>query len=127
VTEYATFTAKVREVQEDAAQGRNIRDLSKGELEQAMAHAVDWCIENNVLKDFLTKHRKEVIMMIYQEWNMDTALEVEREEGREEGWEEGWEKGQDLILNLLDPETAQLVRQKLDTISIQPDNRNRLG
>jgi predicted transposase/invertase (TIGR01784 family) len=89
VAEYSAFTAKVRELQEETAQGRRIRDLSKGEQQQTMAKAVDWCIANNILKDFLTRHREEVIMMIYQEWDMDTALEVEHEEGRNEGIQTG--------------------------------------
>jgi hypothetical protein len=98
VAEYSAFTARVREQQEEAAQGRRIRDLSKGEQQQAMAKAVDWCIEHTILKDFLTRHREEVIMMIYQEWDMDTALEVEHEEGRDEGRDE---KGHQDALNAL--------------------------
>jgi len=46
-----------------------------------------------MLKEFLKIHGSEVLNMLLEEWNMDDALAVAREEGREDGREEGWEKG----------------------------------
>ena len=43
--------------------------------------------------EFMETHGSEVINMVFDEWRLDEALVVEREEGREEGIEIGIEKG----------------------------------
>jgi predicted transposase YdaD len=40
-----------------------------------------------VLKGFFEKNGSEVINMLFDEWKLEDALVVEREEGREEGLE----------------------------------------
>jgi len=62
-------------------------------LEEAIKNAIEYCIENNILKEYLEKHGSEAYNMIFAEWNWDTALKVAREEGREDGLEEGVKKG----------------------------------
>jgi predicted transposase/invertase (TIGR01784 family) len=62
-------------------------------MKRAITQAVEWCIENNILKGFLEKNGSEVINMLYGEWKLEEALVVEREEGREEGLEEGRKNG----------------------------------
>jgi predicted transposase/invertase (TIGR01784 family) len=64
-------------------------------MEAAITKAVQWCIANNVLKGFFEKNGSEVINMLYDEWKLEDALVVEREEGWEEGWEKGREKGRE--------------------------------
>jgi len=54
-------------------------------LEQAIKKAVVDCIDQNVLKEFLLKHERELVNMLVSEWNMETALEVREEEGMEKG------------------------------------------
>jgi DNA-directed RNA polymerase specialized sigma24 family protein len=49
-------------------------------LNEAIRAAIDDCIANNVLKDFLTKHRKEVVKMFNHEYNLDDAITVRLEE-----------------------------------------------
>jgi hypothetical protein len=53
-------------------------------LEKAFNDAIEYCIKNNILKDYLEAHGSEAYNMIFTEWNWDTALEVAHEEGREE-------------------------------------------
>jgi hypothetical protein len=67
---YAAFIAKVREYQ-----------AAGTDFEKAVQEAVIYCIDNNILKPFLQKHRKEIVNMLNLEWNMDTALRVREEEG----------------------------------------------
>jgi len=55
---------------------------------EAMRTAINWCIENNILKDFLRENAAEVLNMLFAEWKLEDALVVERKEGREEGREE---------------------------------------
>jgi len=66
-----------------------IREYQKNgiKLEEAINNAIEYCIENNILKEYLEKHGSEAYNMIFAEWNWDTALEVAHEEGIEDGME----------------------------------------
>jgi hypothetical protein len=82
---YSVFVAKAREYEREAAGGRKVSELTEDERREVMRQAVAWCVEHGTLKEFLSRHGSEVINMLLEEWDLDTALEVEREEGREEG------------------------------------------
>ncbi|MDR0452161.1 MAG: Rpn family recombination-promoting nuclease/putative transposase [Treponema sp.] len=73
---YSIFVGKVREYE---AAGLS--------LEEAVGEAVEWCIGNGILQNFLRIHATEVKNMLTAEWKFEDALVVEREEGREEGRE----------------------------------------
>ena len=64
-------------------------------MEDALEKAIDTCIHQDVLADFLKKHRAEVTNMILTTYDKDlyekTLKEDAREEGRAEGREEGME------------------------------------
>jgi predicted transposase/invertase (TIGR01784 family) len=49
-----------------------------------MMKAIDDCISQNVLKEFLERNASEVRNMLFG-WNWDTAKEVWQEEAREDG------------------------------------------
>jgi hypothetical protein len=89
---YVQFIAKVRECEAALSGGKKpagqSREDRKAIIETAITQAVQWCIENNILKPFLEKNGSEVINMLFGEWKLEDALVVEREEGREEGREE---------------------------------------
>jgi hypothetical protein len=99
---YAVFIDKVREFEAELLGGRKPRDLAKEELAEikkaAMEKAVKWCIAHDELKEFLETNSTEVINMLFDEWKLEDALVVEREEGREEGRE----KHAAEILHLID-------------------------
>jgi len=65
----------------------------KKSLEEPIKNAIEYCIEHNILRDFLIKHASEVINMLMGEWNLDDAMEVWREEAIETGMEIGIEQG----------------------------------
>jgi flagellar biosynthesis/type III secretory pathway protein FliH len=94
---YSAFVARAREYE---GQGK-----LRGE---AVKEAVKDCIRQNILKDFLEIHSKEVINMLMTEWNWDDALAVQREEGREEGLERGREEAA--------AEYAEQIRQMREEI-----------
>jgi predicted transposase/invertase (TIGR01784 family) len=71
--EYETFIHKVRE---------NEKTMS---LKDAITKAVTDCIEQNILKTFLQKHKWEVIGMLLHEWNLDTAVAFAEERGEGRG------------------------------------------
>ena len=71
---YAKFTAISREY------------LSKGmERQEAYSEAVKYCIEHDILKEFLQKNRMEVIGMLLKEFDVEKYERTIREEGREAG------------------------------------------
>ncbi|MDR1251322.1 MAG: hypothetical protein LBK62_04055 [Treponema sp.] len=85
---YVLFIAKVREFEGRLSGGKNPADVSREDrkaiIETAITRAVQWCIGNNILKEFLERNSSEVINMLFDEWKLEDALVVEREEGREE-------------------------------------------
>jgi hypothetical protein len=74
LNEYAAFVAKVRDYKENSGL----------KLTEALKKAVEDCIKENILRDFLEKHGGEVVNILFREWNLDDALEVRGEERAEE-------------------------------------------
>jgi len=60
-------------------------------IEDAITEAVNWCIANNVLKDYLVKHKSEVIGMVLTEYDEKKHIKNEKQISWEEGHEEGRE------------------------------------
>jgi predicted transposase YdaD len=87
---YVTFIGKIREY---TAAGRA--------LGEAIAEAVEYCIENQVLEKFLTTHSSEVLNMLTTEFKLEDAIAIWKEEGIEEGIERGREEGMLKVLALL--------------------------
>ena len=71
-----------------------IREYEKNNpLEEAIKLAVKYCVDNDILKEFLLENATEVVGMLATEFDMDIALKVAREDALEEGIEKGIEKG----------------------------------
>ena len=51
---------------------------------RAIREAMRYCMEHDVMKEFLQEHESEVIDMVNFEWNQKDFEEAVREEGREE-------------------------------------------
>lgn len=73
---YSIYVAKIREYS---------RKLSR---KAAVEHAIDYCIENDILKDFFLKERRAITMFSLYEYDYEGHMNLIREEGREEGREE---------------------------------------
>lgn len=86
--EYSIFVQCVREYIQ-----------SEPSAEDALEKAIDTCIHQDVLADFLKKHRAEVTNMILTTYDKDlyekTLKEDAREEGRAEGLMEGRARGRE--------------------------------
>ena len=86
--EYSIFVQCVREYIQ-----------SEPSVEDTLEKAIDTCIHQDVLADFLKKHRAEVTNMILTTYDKDlyekTLKEDAREEGREEGLMEGRARGRE--------------------------------
>lgn len=87
--EYMLFTTKIREY-------RKITDLHT-----AVNQAVEECIREGILAEFLQKQRAEVVAMSIFEYDQEKHMKFIKEEGREEGREYGREEAQNKMLMLL--------------------------
>ena len=61
--------------------------------DQAIITALDYCIKQDILKDFLTDNYAEVIKMLNYEYDAEAEKRVLLQEGRLEGIQEGMQKG----------------------------------
>ena len=80
--EYSIFVQCVREYIQ-----------SEPSVEDALEKAIDTCINQDVLADFLKKHRAEVTNMILTTYDKDLYEKTLKEDAREEGREEGLMEG----------------------------------
>ena len=84
--DYAQYVALVRKYKEES-----------GSLDDAVNRAVDECIKNDILADFLRKNRAEVVMTSIFEYNKEEEERklrtAERQAGYDEGYDEGMEQG----------------------------------
>ena len=62
------------------------QDLSHA---QAVTRAIRYCIQHNIMREYLLEHGSEVENMLLTEWNNDDALAVWKEEWKERYLEEG--------------------------------------
>ena len=99
--EYAQFVAAVRRYHEKE------EDLTK-----AINQAIDECIQNNILAEFLTKNRAEVMDMLWYEYDEEEHIASEKEISRAEGKAE---ERQLAILELLEEfgEVPEKVREAI--------------
>lgn len=82
--EYMIFVDYVRKYHEE--QGYD-------ELEKAINKAIDRCIEEGVLANFLMENRAEVVKVTQLDYTFDRQITLERKDAREEGKKEGKEEG----------------------------------
>ena len=85
--DYSQFIAKVNE---ERAAGKN--------LTQAIKAAIKYCLEHNIMAEYLKKHEAEVCNMLFQEFTYKDYARVSREEGIEIGIEKGIEKSIEAIM-----------------------------
>ncbi|MCM1288608.1 MAG: hypothetical protein NC240_09895, partial [Clostridium sp.] len=62
-------------------------------LEEAVPKAVDECINEGILKEFLLLNKAEVVNMSIFEYDAELHMQMEREEAFEDGMEQGIERG----------------------------------
>ena len=82
LNEYSLFIDKIREYEKTGLT-----------IDEAVVYAVKYCLENDILKDFLREHGSEVISMMAEEYTTEDFLEAMMDEAREEGMEQGMQQG----------------------------------
>ena len=84
-------------------------------LPDAVEKAVDDCIRNGILSEFLSKNRAEAIAVSIFEYDEEKHMKSERKEWREIGREEGIDAGFDILKTLIDGgKTEELERALSD-------------
>lgn len=61
----------------------------KQELEDAVRHAIDECIEQSILADFFASRKEEVLEMAVLDFTFERQLELTRRDEYEDGWSDG--------------------------------------
>ena len=128
LADYAQYVALVRKYKAEL-----------GSLEAAVRRAVDECIRNDVLADFLRKNRAEVEMTSIFEYNQEEEERklraTERKAGYDEGYDSGYESGAadgevrgevrsivKAVIKLMQ-NMKLTMEQALDTLDIRGDER----
>jgi len=111
---YAFFVYRVRYHE---AEEQKKGDVPKKDITLiAIKKAIQDCKDKGLLADFWDTLTMEDINMLANDWNMTTALEVEREEGYEKGLERGLEKA---AQNALAEGVSIDLVSKITTLDIQ--------
>ncbi|MCM1084387.1 MAG: hypothetical protein NC428_13040, partial [Clostridium sp.] len=79
--QYMQYVSKIREYNKDMP------------LEEAVTKAVDECINEGILEEFLLLNKAEVVSMSIFEYDAELHMKMEREEAFEDGRAEGIEQG----------------------------------
>jgi len=83
-----------RLLEEYAQYVNQVREFASGlPFEEAVEKAVDHCIQNNILADFLSKNRAEAIVVSIFEYDEEKHMRSEREAGIRQGLKQGMELG----------------------------------
>ena len=90
-------------------------------LEEAIPLAIQSCVDEDVLTNFLELHGSEVRNMLYVEFNMEDALKVREAEGKAEGKAESIVEA---IKNIVDA-FGITVEKAMDTLKIDEEERQK--
>ena len=99
--------------------------VKKGLLEgltrrQAIISAINWCIENGFMQNYLLQKKDEVFGMLDWQWNMNEAQAAWENKGRELGREEGITRGiESVAMNMLQNGNTFAEIQKATKLSSQ--------
>jgi len=69
--------------------------------DNAIVKAIDFCIDENILPEFLTEHYQEVSKMLNWEYDADAEKRVLREEAKQEGIQQGKREMAELFAKLI--------------------------
>ena len=70
-----------------------VRKWKEIDLQNGFEKAVEECISNNILREYLKRKTKEVLNMLLAEYDYETDIAVQRAEEREIAFAEGIERG----------------------------------
>ena len=83
---------------------------------QAIIQAIDWCINNNIMKNYLSAKKDEVFTMLDFQWDLDEAKIAWQRQGENRG---RLEERDSIALNMLREGLPFEQIQKFTTLSIE--------
>ncbi len=104
LAQYAIFVDTVRKYEKDH------------ERAEAIELAIDECIREGILEDFLRKNRAEVLMLCLFEYDEEKHIRMEREDAYQDGIEDGEKRG-------IEIGEARVKQMKQLTQQLIADNR----
>ena len=104
--EYVIYVERVRS---------NVRTML---LEDAVEKAIDDCIKENVLRDFLTKQRAEVFKMSIYEYDEERELKLMLADERELGIEQGIQQGIQSVAEIVIMMSKELGNSREKTVEL---------
>ena len=97
-----------------------VRKWKEIDSQNGFEKAVEECIENNILREYLKRKTKEVLNMLLAEYDYETDIAVQRAEEHEiafaEGIEQGIEQGFADGSYQTKLETAKVLKQLGDSV-----------
>ncbi|MDE7259450.1 MAG: hypothetical protein K2N77_09480 [Lachnospiraceae bacterium] len=84
---------------------------------EAVEHAVDYCIENGILSEFLSKNRAEAIAVCIFEYDEEKHMKQEREEWQNIGREEILVKSVESVMESFCVDLQEACRSLRTTVS----------
>ena len=112
---YMEFVDKVREYHN----GR-----TESELEDDINKAIDYCIENDCLKDFFTSRRSEVVDVTKVDYTFERRMKLNYEEGREDGEKDGILKGEARIIREIMKNENKSAEEVMKSVGIPESEYN---
>ena len=109
--EYVLYIEKVR------AYAQNLP------IEQAVSHAVDECIAEGILAEFLSQNKAEAIAMSIFEYNQEAHMKCVRQEGYEDGLSMGISQNRLANLQSLMKNLNLTATQAMDALNIPAEER----
>ncbi|MDR0307166.1 MAG: Rpn family recombination-promoting nuclease/putative transposase [Chitinispirillales bacterium] len=97
---YESFVHMVREYEKETKN-----------LENAISRAITYCINRNILKEFLETNGSEVMNMLLKEWKLEEALKVREQESLEKGIKIGKEEAKEEAKKETLKELEELIKQ----------------
>ena len=106
-----------------------VRENENSGSETPIADAIDWCVRNDVLREFLSERRDEVIKAMTIDMTFEARERIIRKEEREQGISQGITQGitQGILTSLKKLMTnLQLsAEEAIDTLGIAPEETDK--
>lgn len=95
------------------------------ERNEAMNMAIDYCIDHDILSEFLRKNRAEVLGMLLEEFDVEKYERTIRSEGREEARNEAIDKLIDSLkdFNIVDEKIKEQLMKQYDLSGEEAEER----
>ena len=82
-----------------------------------MGDTIKYCVEHNILKEYIERKGKEVLSMLTMDWDYEEALKVAHEEGEKSGEKKGEKRGEKQGAQKREKELIINLYQEKDTLS----------